>query len=648
MPPLCLDASPRNISFSWHPFPWCLHFLLIRFALDISLLLAAWHTFSSWQHLSGFTAVSWRFFPLAQFSWHFLLSHPLPVDKCFSWHLCTLFSRDPFVLKKTGSFWRLFPWPAFPWTTFSRHPLPLEPMFPERKLLHTDAFKKLYIQKPWLAERFYTEKFVCTRAFTHRCFCTEKLLHAGACTRKRLAHTESFYTQKLLRTGNFYTQKAFTCRKLSHTEACTQSCSCTQQAPSCTRRSLSALKAFAQTLLQRFFTHRELLHTGASTRRHTHKQTHAKLLHTEALTQGKITHRSLHTHRKLLHTEAFMHTKVLHPDVFAHRQRLRREGFYTTKAFAHRSFDTQTLFHTQSFHFTLRSFYTDKLLHSHRHFYVQMLLHGRSCTDKCVHAGSFYTEKVLHREAFTCRSLYTQKVLQAKAFDNRNCRPKTGISAPKAKKGTILKPFVEWTLQGHWWAPRTKKKQHFKIISATLTRPAKTIYDGQLQNTTERNLDAAINPRSPSPQSWPTWLQLWHGRDASSTLDRKLRRPRKPGPMQFLTPSTTNLTRQRGRYLQSIANHNELHHPPPKSRTWLRTVQCKPQPSIIKPDGTAQSDIPSHWPSFKFRMGDVAGAHSIASRANRTRRTNQVPHIDAGTQGVRKNIRLGAVPKLQP
>jgi hypothetical protein len=27
---------------------------------------------------------------------------------------------------------------------------------------------------------------------------------------------------------------------------------------------------------------------------------------------------------------------------------------------------------------------------------------------------------------------------------------------------------------------------------------------------------------------------------------------------------------------------------------------------------------------------------------------NQVPHIDAGTQGVKKNIRLGAVPKLQP
>ena len=495
-PPFVWMPPPRNISFSWHPFPWCLHFLLIRFALDIS---CSWRpdTLFSPDNIFLVSPPSLD----VSFLWHrspdtFCSSHPLPVDKCFSWHLCTLFSGDPCVLKKTGSFWRLFPWPAFPWTTFSRHPLPLEPMFPERKLWHTDAFKKLYTQKPWLAERFYTEKFVCTRAFTHYVFAQRHFYT------RELVHAKDLRTRKAFTRRSFYAQATFTHRKLLHVESFRAQKLVHKVALAHSKLLLVHAEVFSRWKLLRkrfyrdFFTHRELLHTGASTRRHT--DTRKAFTSRSSYTGKDYTQKPSHTQKALTHRSFYAH-KGLTPRCFC------TQTAFTQRRLPHNdSFCTQKLWHTEALSHaklspseasTQISFYTVTGTFTCRCFYTEDLVQT-----------SFYMQKLVHTEGFTGESFWQQKLPP----QNRNL-------GTKSKKGTILKQFVEWTLQGHWWAPRTEKKQHFKILSATLTRPAKTIYDGQLQNTTERNLDAAINPRSPSPmaqrsQSWRTWLQLWHGR----------------------------------------------------------------------------------------------------------------------------------------
>ena len=79
-------------------------------------------------------------------------------------------------------------------------------------------------------------------------------------------------------------------------------------------------------------------------------------------------------------------------------------------------FYTQTLLHTDAF--THRRFYTQTPLHTdaftHRHFYTQTILH----TDTFTHR-SFYTQKLLHTEAFTHRGFYTQTPLHTDAFTHR-------------------------------------------------------------------------------------------------------------------------------------------------------------------------------------------------------------------------------------
>ena len=55
----------------------------------------------------------------------------------------------------------------------------------------------------------------------------------------------------------------------------------------------------------------------------------------------------------------------------------------------------------------------DNSLHR-KHFYTQKLLH----TDAFTHE-SFYTQKLLHTEAFTHKSFHTQKLLQTDTFTHR-------------------------------------------------------------------------------------------------------------------------------------------------------------------------------------------------------------------------------------
>ena len=69
-----------------------------------------------------------------------------------------------------------------------------------------------------------------------------------------------------------------------------------------------------------------------------------------------------------------------------------------------RRFYTETLLHTEAF--THRRFYTEKLLHTeaftHRGFYIQTLLHTDSFTHR-----RFYTQTHLHTDHFTHRHFYT-------------------------------------------------------------------------------------------------------------------------------------------------------------------------------------------------------------------------------------------------
>ena len=75
--------------------------------------------------------------------------------------------------------------------------------------------------------------------------------------------------------------------------------------------------------------------------------------------------------------------------------------------FAHRSF-----------------FYTEKPLHRGAFTHKSIYTHRGFYTEKSLHKGAFYTQKVLHREVFTprsfctqtSRSLYTQKLLHKEVF----------------------------------------------------------------------------------------------------------------------------------------------------------------------------------------------------------------------------------------
>ena len=69
-------------------------------------------------------------------------------------------------------------------------------------------------------------------------------------------------------------------------------------------------------------------------------------------------------------------------------------------------FYTQTLLHTDAF--THRSFYTQRLL------YTQTLLHTDTFTHRRI-----YTQTLLHTEAFTHRSFYTQRLLHTDSFTHR-------------------------------------------------------------------------------------------------------------------------------------------------------------------------------------------------------------------------------------
>ena len=74
-------------------------------------------------------------------------------------------------------------------------------------------------------------------------------------------------------------------------------------------------------------------------------------------------------------------------------------------------FYTQALLHTDAF--THKHFYTNTF--THKHFHTQTLLH----TDALTHRR-FYTQTLLHTETFTHRPFYTQTFLHTDAFTHRH------------------------------------------------------------------------------------------------------------------------------------------------------------------------------------------------------------------------------------
>ena len=94
-----------------------------------------------------------------------------------------------------------------------------------------------------------------------------------------------------------------------------------------------------------------------------------------------------------------------------------------------RRFYTETLLHTEAF--THRSFYTQTLLHTdafthtetftHRSFYTQELLHTDTFTHRRFYTHrNFYTQTLLHTDTFTHRNFYTETLLHTDIFTYRH------------------------------------------------------------------------------------------------------------------------------------------------------------------------------------------------------------------------------------
>ena len=124
--------------------------------------------------------------------------------------------------------------------------------------------------------------------------------------------------------------------------------------------------------------------------------------------QRKFDTENLYTQQELVHTKAYTQRhasfntetgKLVHRDgeAFTHYKLSHRASSL------HRaSFYTQKLLHTEAF--TQRRFYTEKPLHS-EDFTHSRLLHTEAFTSTFTHS------KLSHKEAPTQKSLYTEKLL---------------------------------------------------------------------------------------------------------------------------------------------------------------------------------------------------------------------------------------------
>ena len=115
------------------------------------------------------------------------------------------------------------------------------------------------------------------------------------------------------------------------------------------------------------------------------------------------------------------------------------------------------------------------------------------------------------------------------------------------------------------------------------------------------------------------------------------------GFMRFLTPKhhlDTAVPLQTA--ITALQITLQLRRPQLKSTRWMQPLHCKLQHKITKPIDTAQSTI--SWLDLKMHF-TMAGAKRTHNQHSRTRRTDEVPYINAGSHFVRKNIEFRAIPK---
>ena len=119
------------------------------------------------------------------------------------------------------------------------------------------------------------------------------------------------------------------------------------------------------------------------------------------------------------YTEQLLHRGALH------------RGTLHGGAFTQRSLYTGRTLHRESF--TQRNFYTGKVLH--RSFYTEKSLYivvlCSLDTEKLANTHREATEKLLHAEALTQRSLYTEELLHREACTHRGAFPHRRFNTKK-------------------------------------------------------------------------------------------------------------------------------------------------------------------------------------------------------------------------
>ena len=142
------------------------------------------------------------------------------------------------------------------------------------------------------------------------------------------------------------------------------------------------------------------------------------------------------THQTILHTDTFDVTDVhLNTEAFTHRSFYTQTPwhtvpFYIADAFTHRHFYTQSIY---TVHFRAQKLlHTWQLLHTDRNFTRRgFWRHRRFCTQSLLRHRRFYTQMLLHTDPFT-----SQTLLHSDTFDvtdvhftcRKGCTPDTSKS----------------------------------------------------------------------------------------------------------------------------------------------------------------------------------------------------------------------------
>ena len=237
---------------------------------------------------------------------------------------------------------------------------------------------------------------------------------------------------------NFYTQQAF------YTETRSKRCFYTQEA----------------------FTHGSFAHRSHYTEKLSHR---GDFTHWSFYTQKFLHRASLHT-EKLLHTDA--RSNLLYREAFAHSKLLHR-SFCTLQTFTEISFYTQRLLHREAFKllhteaFTQRSFQAFR----HRSFYSQKLLH----------TASLFSNKLLHRGAFTHWSLcIPQAFIQKKNCANNELYSQQAFT----QQSKLLHTAISYTQQlSKPLYTQDKICWHHSSLLQPWCSHFNAIYDVQLQKT---------------------------------------------------------------------------------------------------------------------------------------------------------------------